>query len=88
MLIRVFYSDSCPYCPPTRNMVESLAKEFPDRVEVREVDIHSAEGEEEAEESEVEMVPTVILEDGTRFEGPVSEEQIRQAILNATPQSH
>ena len=87
MLIRIFYSNSCPYCPPTRHMVALLAKEFPDKLEVKEVDIYSAKGEEEAETFEVEMVPTVILEDGTRFDGLVSEEQIRQAILKATVQS-
>jgi predicted DsbA family dithiol-disulfide isomerase len=87
MLIRLFYSNSCPYCPPTRRIVASLAKEFSGKVGVEEVDIYSAEGEEEAERFEVEMVPTVIFEDGTRFDGPASEEQIRQAILRATAQS-
>ena len=87
MLMRIFYSNSCPYCPPARRTVTLLAKEFPGKVEVKEVDICSAKGEEEAERFEVEMVPTVILEDGTRFDGPVSEDQIHQALLKATGQS-
>ena len=57
------------------------------KLEVKEVNIYSDKGEKEAERFEVEMVPTVILEDGTRFNGLVSEEKLRQAILKATFQS-
>ena len=87
MVVRLFYSNTCVSTPRPPRAVASLAKEFQGRIVVKEVNISSAQGEEEAEIFEVEMVPTVILEDGERLDGPASEEEMPEAVLNALSQS-
>jgi small redox-active disulfide protein 1 len=80
VVVELFYSPMCLYCPEARKVVMEVADEFGERVRVEEVNVLSPTGVERAERYGVRGVPTIIVDGRVKIEGVPTAEQLRRAI--------
>lgn len=73
-LVQVFTSPTCPHCPPTKKLVESVINERDDAV-YQEMSTVTPEGSMKAREYGIMSVPTIIIT------GPASDQPIGIAGL-------
>ena len=77
--IEIFTSKDCAFCPRAKEVLEKVVSEFPDVV-IKEVDVESDRGKEEAENLGVLTTPVIIISKDMRFTGVPREEHLREAI--------
>ncbi|MFB6158361.1 MAG: thioredoxin family protein [Candidatus Nanohalobium sp.] len=79
--VEVFYSETCPNCPPQKELVQKFSGD--ENVEVRLTDV--AKNQDRAGEHNVRTVPTTVvngpgIEGKTGFRGLMDEERLETAI--------
>lgn len=77
--IEIFTSENCAFCSRAKEVLEKVVAEFPDVV-IKEVDVESDRGKEEAENLGVLTEPVIIISKDIRFTGVPREEHLREAI--------
>jgi small redox-active disulfide protein 1 len=85
IVIELFYSKNCPYCPAARKMIEEsvqeIEKAFNECIIVNEIDVGTKTGREKAKLYQVEGVPTIAINGLVTFVGvPPSTQSLVTAI--------
>ena len=81
VVIEVFYSETCPNCPPQKELVKNYEED--EEVSIRLTDV--AKNKERASNHGVRAVPTTVvdgpaLDQKTGFRGVMAEEKLESAI--------
>ncbi len=77
--IEIFVKKDCPFCPRAKELVEKVSSEF-EGVTIKEIDIETDRGKEEATNLAIMTAPTVIIAKDIRFTGVPREELLRESI--------
>ena len=79
--IEVYFSPVCPHCPEAKKLVAEVAARYGGKVEVDEVNTHTAEGISRGMTNEVMSVPTVFIDGEKSFVGfPFPEQDLVASI--------
>mgnify|MGYP001026408252 FL=1 len=78
--VELFYSPTCLYCPRARKTLLEAAEELGENVRVREINVLSQAGVEEAEKYGVRGVPTMVVNGKAQITGVPTREQLLRAI--------
>ncbi|MBU5557575.1 MAG: thioredoxin family protein [Candidatus Aenigmatarchaeota archaeon] len=79
--VEIMTSETCPFCPPAKEVVKKVCKKFGKRVKLVETSIDTKEGAARAEALGITMVPTILIENEPKFTGPPREEHL-EAVIN------
>jgi len=77
MKIELFYTDTCPDCPPARAVVKKVLRNYP---QVVLEEINAKEQKERAKLYGLTHVPTIIMDGEVVFIEKVEEEALRKEI--------
>jgi predicted DsbA family dithiol-disulfide isomerase len=77
MKIELFYSPTCPDCPPAKRIFRKLLAEYP---EVEYIEINVKENLEKAREAGITHVPTIRFDGKIVFVEHVSEDEARKEL--------
>lgn len=73
IIIELFYSQNCPYCPTAKKMVEESSKEientFKENVIINEINVGTKTGREKAKLYQIQGVPTIVINGVVSFMG-------------------
>ena len=76
--IELFTSPMCPHCPAAKRVVEEVANEMPDAVEVEYINV--MENPQKAVEYGIMAVPTIVINGKVEFIGAPTKEALIEAI--------
>ncbi|MEM3586932.1 MAG: thioredoxin family protein [Candidatus Jordarchaeaceae archaeon] len=93
IIIELFYSKNCPYCPVAKRMVEESVKKLENLVKeciiVNEINVDTKEGRKKAALYQIQGVPTIAINGAITFVGvPPSTDALVAAIkkfVDGTP---
>lgn len=77
MRVELFYSPTCPDCPPVKKIFRKLLSEYP---EVEYFEINVKENRKRAEELGLTHVPTIVIDGEIVFVEHVTEMEARAEI--------
>lgn len=85
IIIELFYSKNCPYCPAAKKIVEESAKEiensFKENILINEINVETKTGQEKAKFYQVQGVPTIAINGAVSFVGlPPSTQALMREI--------
>nr|MDO8082438.1 thioredoxin family protein [Candidatus Freyarchaeota archaeon] len=85
IIIELFYSKNCPYCPAAKKMVEDSVKEveksLKEDIIVNEINVNTRTGQEKARLYQIQGVPTIAINGVVTFAGlPPSTQALANAI--------
>lgn len=85
IIIELFYSKNCPYCPVAKKMVEDSVKKLENLVKeciiVNEINVDTKEGKKKASLYQIQGVPTIAINGAVTFVGvPPNTEALIAAI--------
>lgn len=82
--IEILKTEDCPFCPMATEIVNKIAKEFGDKVEVIEFLVDKdPEGEKRARFFGVKTVPSIIVNGMLKHVGVPREEILREEVKQA-----
>lgn len=79
MKVELFYSPTCPDCPPAKRIFRKLLSEHP---EIEYFEINVKENRKRAEEIGLTHVPTILFDGKIVFVEKVTEEEARRELEN------
>ncbi len=73
IVIELFYSKNCPYCPAAKKMLEESAKEIEktlkEHIIINEINVGTKTGQEKAKLYQIQGVPTIAINGVVSFVG-------------------
>ncbi len=78
VLVKLFTSPTCPYCPKAEEIVEKVARE--EEVIAIKLPVNTNEGMKEALKFGIRAVPAVVINDEFVYVGVPDEEELRMFI--------
>ncbi|MHA1363443.1 MAG: thioredoxin family protein [Candidatus Freyarchaeota archaeon] len=85
IIIEIFYSKNCPYCPAAKRMVYEVVDSLKENVIINEIDVETRTGQERAQLYHLQGVPTIAINGAVAFVGlPPSKRAIASAIRRFT----
>ncbi len=78
--VEIFVSNTCPFCPPAKKVVNEVCAKFGSKVEQVETSIDTKAGASRAKKLGISTVPTILIENEPKFVGAVRPENLEAAI--------
>ncbi len=78
VVVKLFTSPTCPYCPAAEEVVEKVAKE--EGIMAIKLPVNTDEGLKEALKYGVRSVPTIVVDDRYVFVGVPREVELRRLV--------
>jgi len=78
--VEIITSETCPFCPPAKEIVKKVCKKLGKKVVLVETSINTAEGEARAQAFGIVSVPTILIDDEPKFTGPPRAELLEAVI--------
>jgi small redox-active disulfide protein 1 len=83
VIIEVMKTSTCSFCPMAIEVVNKVAKEFGDKVNVKILPLEEEENMKRAKGLGVTAVPVILINGMMRFTGVPKEENLKSAIEQA-----